>query len=233
VATATLLAVAAVAGPYALGAALLVAVVAVASGWPLLLGLPTPRGTTAVVALGGAVAVAVVGLTRDEPYLRWLPVVLGLAIVAEFGHQLLRRDMRPRLVESVTGVVTGVVLVVLGAGWMGALHAARGPELVLVGAAACVVASAATALPWPQRNTAPSAVVAAVAFGALACRLLPDSQAVPAAVVGLGVGAVVAVSDRLFAHLPTSRHLPAAVAMGAAPVAASGIVVFLLGRLLG
>jgi hypothetical protein len=230
-ATSVLVAVAAASGTLALVAALVVAVVAVASGWAMLLNLPTPRGSTAVVALGGAVAVAITAMTPDPPYLRWLPSVLALAVVAEFVHQLLRRDMRPRLVESVTGVVSGVVVVSLAAGWLAALQSRDGAELVLGAAAGALAACAATGLPWPQRITGPSAVVAAAAFGALAGRLLPEHGAAPIAAVGACIGVVVAALDRLLAHLPTAGYLPAAVAMGAAPVAASGFVVYTLGRL--
>jgi hypothetical protein len=231
VAVSVLLAVAAAAGTAALVAALLLAVVAVASGWATLLSLPTPRGSTAVIALGGAVAIAVAAMTDSPPYLRWLPSVLAITVLVEFGHQLFRRDMRPRLVESVTGVVSGVVVVALGAGWLGSLHADDTAGLALCGAAAALGATAATGMPWPQRITGPSAVVAAAAFGALAGRLHPDAGALPAAVAGLGIGIVVASLDRLLANLPTARQLPAAVAMGTAPVAASGMVVYTLGRL--
>jgi hypothetical protein len=233
VAMGALVAVTAVAGMPALVVALLVAVVAVASGWATLLSLPTPRGSTAVIALGGAVAVAVAAMTRSEPYLKWLPTVLALSLLAEFTHQLFRRDMRPRLVESVTGVVSGVVVVALGAGWLGALHYDGSASLVLCGAASAVAATAATGLPWPQQVTGPAAIVGGAAFGALVGRLLPDAAALPAGEIGLVIGIVVAALDRLLRHLPTTRQLPAAVAMGAAPVVASGMVVYTLGRLVG
>jgi hypothetical protein len=226
-----LVAVAASAGTIPLVAALILAVVAVASGWATLLNLPTPRGSTAVVALAGAVAIGIAAMTGEPPYLRWLPSVLALGVVAEFVHQLFRRDMRPRLVESVTGVVSGVVVVSLGAGWMAALHSMDGAGLVVGGAAAALGATAATGLPWPQRITGPSAVVAAAAFGALAGRLLPEHHAIPMAILGVGIGVVVAGLDRLLAHLPTAGYLQSAVAMGTAPVTASGLVVYTLGRL--
>lgn len=230
-AMAVLIAVASAAGVLALSAALVLAAVLVAAGWAVLLSLPSPRGSTAVVALAGAVAVAAVALTVSPPYLRWLPVVLALAVLGTFGHQLLRRDMRPRLVESVTGVLAGVVLVSLGAAWVGALQLRAGPALVLAGAAAALGAAAATGFHWPQRVTGPSAVLAGLAFGALAGRVLDDVQALPMAVLGAAIGVVVAALDHLCAVLPTVRHLNAGVAMGTAPVAASGLVVYALGRL--
>lgn len=226
-----LFAVAAASGQLAMVAALLVAVVAVASGWATLLNLPTPRGTTAVIAFGGALAIAISALTPQPPYLRWVPSVLALTVVGEFIHQLMRRDMRPRLVESVTAVVSGVVVVSLGAGWLAALQIRDGAGLVMGSAAGALAASAAIGLPWPQRITGPSAVVAGAAFAALAGRLLPEHEAIPLAVVGASIGVLVAALDRLLAQLPTAGYKASAIAMGAAPVSASGLIVYSLGRL--
>lgn len=228
---AVLVAVSAVAGLAPLAAALLLGVVAIASGWATLLSLPTPRGSTGVIALGGAVAVTAAAMTDDAPHLRWLPGVLAVALLVEFGHQLLRRDMRPRLVESVTGVVAALVVAAFGAGWLGARHEDGGLGVVLVGAAAALAASVATGLPWPQRVTGPAAVAGGLAFGALAGALLPDERALGSGLIGAVVGLVVATSDRLLANLPRSVRTTAAVAMGTAPVVASGMVVYTLGRL--
>lgn len=225
-----LVALGAVAGPPVLVAALLLVVVAVASGWPALLSLPTQRGSTGVVALSGAVAVCVVAFTGGEPLLRWLPGILALGFIAAFWHQLLRRDMRPRLVESVTGVVCGIVVVELSAGWLGALHAPGGAPLVLMGTTAVAAAGAATGLPWPQKVTGPLALVAGAAFAALVGRLLPGLDAVPSAVVGLVAALLVVSIDRLLGHLPTTASRQAGVTMGAAEVAAAGVVVYFVSR---
>ena len=240
-AVAALVAVAAAAGTAPLVAALLLVTVLLASGWATLLALPSPRGSTIVVALTGAVAVAAVALTAQPPYLRWLPSALALCVLGEFAHQLLRRDMRPRLVESVTGVVAGAVVAALAAGWLGALRLHGGPDaglagglgVVLIGAAAAVAAAVATGMPWPLRVTGPSAVVAGLAFAALAGRLLPDYAALEAAGLGAVVAVVTAALDRMLIVLPRSRHVPAALAAGTAPVAASGLVLYVVGRLLG
>jgi len=229
---AALVAVTAVAGPVLLVAALLVTTVALATGWPSLLGLPTQRGSTTILSLCGSVAVLVVALTPDEPRLRWLPSVLAMSVVAAFTHQLLRRDMRPRLVESITGVVCGVVVVELGASWIAVSAADGGPQLVLSATAALAAASLATALPWPQRYSGPLALVAGAAFAALVASALADVGSGPAAVLGLCLGAVVAGLDRLLAHLPTTTSRQAGVSVGAAVVSASGSVVYLAAGLL-
>lgn len=232
VALSGLVALAAVAGPNVLAAALVVVVVVVASGWPGLLSLPTQRGSTTIISLCGAVAVAVATLTTDEPLLRWLPVVLALSVIVAFWHQLLRRDMRPRLVESVTGVISGVVVVELAAGWAAALTSPAGLDVVLVGAAGVAAAAAATALPWPQRLTGPTALVAGAAFGSLAAKPLPV-LALDGAAVGVGVAVVVVALDRLLTHLPTATSRQAGFAIGGAAVSSVGVVVYLVGRVVG
>jgi hypothetical protein len=225
-----LVALGAWAGTPVLVAALVLVVVAVATGWPGLLSLPTQRGSTTIIALCGSVAVVVVAYTEGEPLLRWLPVVLALSVIVAFWHQLLRRDMRPRLVESVTGVISGVVAVELAAGWAGALKAPGDVPLVLVGAAAVAAAAAATGLPWPMRVTSPLALAAGTAFAALAGRLLSELHAVPAALVGAAAALLVVALDRLLSRLPTATGRQTGIAIGAAAVACTGTVVYLVSR---
>ncbi|GAB2683838.1 hypothetical protein [Thalassiella azotivora] len=220
----------AVAGTPVLVVALLLVVVTVASGWPGLLSLPTQRGSTSVIALCGAGAVAVVALTPGEPLLRWLPVVLALSVLLSFWHQLLRRDMRPRLVESVTGVVSGVVAVAFASGWVGALRAVGEWQLVLVGVAAVAAAGLATGLPFPQRVTGVLGLLGGTAFAGLAGGLLPDLRAVPAALVGAAAAVVVVALDRLLARLPTAGGRQTGMTIGATAVACAGTVVYLVSR---
>ncbi len=222
----------ALAGPVLLAAALLVTVIVMATGWPTLLGLPTQRGSTTVLALGGTAAVLVVSLDgiEDEP-LRWLTPLLALSVVATFAHQLMRRDMRPRLVESVAGVVSGVVVVELVAGWLAA--AGTSTDLVLVGAAALAPAALVLALPLPQRVTAGLCVAAALVGTLLASVALDDLDTGPAAVTGLLVAVLLVSLDRLFAVLPSATSRQAGLALGAASVCCTGAVVYLLERVAG
>jgi hypothetical protein len=227
-----LIALGATAGTPVLVAALILVVIVVATGWPGLLSLPTQRGSTTIIALCGAAAVGVVGFTTKEPLLRWLPVILALSVIVAFWHQLLRRDMRPRLVESVTGVVSGVVAVQFASGWAAALHAPGGLDLILTSAVGVAFASAATGLPWPQRITSPLGVLAAVAFSALAATFLPDMDAVPAALISLVAAVVVVALDRLLTVLPSASSRQTGMTIGAAGVACAGIVVYLFSRVI-
>lgn len=227
-----MVALAALAGPTLLAGALLVVVVVMATGWPTLLGLPTQRGSTTVLALCGTAAVLVVSLAGDdEQRLAWLAPVLALSVVATFAHQLLRRDMRPRLVESVAGVVSGVVVIELATGWLAA--AATSTDLVLAGIAALVPAALALALPLPLRVTGAAGLVAGVVFAVLASVFLDDVASVPAGVTGALVAVVLTAFDRLFAPMPSVTSRQAGLALGAASVCCTGAIVYLLSRVIG
>ncbi len=110
-------------------------------GWAGLLGLPSPRGTTSVLAFGTVAAVLTGALTRTDPFLRWMPAALALSMLVAFLHQLLRRDGRPRLVESVVSVVTGLALVVSGACLVPLAQTADGGAVMAVAGAALGVAA--------------------------------------------------------------------------------------------
>ncbi len=215
---------------------LVLAALLLAVGWPRLLALPSPRGTSAVVAVAGLGAVGAVGVagppgTRVGAAPAALPLgpegaaaavlaALGLSVVLAFLHQILRTDGRPRLAESVAGTVTGAAAAALLAGWVGA--AAPGGEHVAVGAAGVAAALLVTALPWPQRLTGVLGVAAAAAAAAVVAGLLPGVVAVPAAVVGAVLGLVVGGVDRLLTALPraTSRRLSGVVGLVAVALAA-------------
>ncbi len=228
---AALLVVGAIAGPFLLAASLLVAVVALAAGWPTLLGLPTQRGSTTVLSLCGSGAVLLVALNPGSRGLSWLAAGMALSIVATFAHQLLRRDMRPRLVESVTGVVSGVVVVELVAGWVAAGQ--RAPELVLTAAAAVIAVALALALPL-RLEVSVAVTLAAGAAGAVGTAFFVTGiTTVPAAVTGVVVAGVMKSYDALFSALPSATSRQAGVAIGAAGVCSAGAVAYLLARVIG
>ncbi|WP_432483771.1 hypothetical protein [Kineococcus esterisolvens] len=248
-ALAALVALAAFAGPVVLALAAALVALLVAAGWPALLALPSPRGTTAIVALAGLGAVAagaaVVLAGRDAlgaGPLAGLPAVAALALLAAFVHQLARRDGRPRLVESVSGTVTGQALTVLAACWVAVPTTYAGAPLAPVVLSAVVAATAVCATSWPLRVAGPLAVGAGVLAGWLAgsatvalhgAGIVPPARwAVAGVVAGAGAGLVVAAWRALSARLPTAGGLPAAFAVAAAPVALAGGGAYLVGRLL-
>lgn len=220
------------AGPWLAAAAVALAAGAMAWGWPDLLDLPSPRGTRAVVALGGVGCAVAVAATPDEPRLRWLALAVALGVLAEFVHQLARRDARPRLVESVTGSVMGLALLASLSALVALPATAVTATGVVVWGAGVVAALAAVLLPWPARLSYPVGVVA----GALVAALLGGLFAQETVLVGLATGLVSAATalllHRTLAVLPAAARAPGWVALAVAPLASSGAAAYVLLRLL-
>lgn len=116
--------------------------VVLAWGWPGILDLPSPRGTTAVLVLTALAVAAATVLTTTEPPLRWVPGTVAGAVLLTFVHQLARRDGRPRLVSTVAGTLTGIAVLASGAGFVGLTRLQHGGGVVAV----AVVGVAAGAL---------------------------------------------------------------------------------------
>lgn len=209
-----------------------IAALALAAGWPLLLGLPTPPATAAVVALGGAGGVLAVGLTGGDPALRGLPEVVAVAVLLAFVAELVRTDGRRQLVESVAGSVTGVLVASAAAGWVGALRTPGGAGLVVTGALALVFGAFVSAVPFGGWTSAALTVFASVAGGVGAGVVMPRVEPAAGAVLGLAVGLLVAVLHALFERVPALSRRLAGVAALLLPVTVSGIVVYVVGRVL-
>lgn len=144
-----------------------------AQGWPRLLNLPSPVGVTAVLS-ASAVGVAVAAWVGDRTDLRWVSVVTAVTLIVSFLHQLLRRDGRERLVDTVSGTALGAGLLAGGAGYVAAAHHADGAALLAICTAAITVTTVVDLM---------------AARGRLGEWALPVSMLAGAA-IGLGVGAL-------------------------------------------
>lgn len=229
---ATILAVASYFSLAALVGVVYVLVMAVAIGWPWLIALPAPRSSSAVLALCGFGAVISVVIMDVEPLLKWLPAALGGAVVVAFLHQLLRRDGRPRLVEAVSGMVAGMLVLASAAGWVAAVRTGGGVSLVVIGAVALAAASAAAAVPVRGWFGALITLAAGSLAGGGVGMAMPLLSGRAGLLIGLMAGILIASLRSLFAHLPAAGQRPAVLASIALPVAASGIAIYVIGRVL-
>jgi len=229
---AALLAAAAFLGTAGVVGAVALAVVALALGWPRLLDLPWRAGSTTaltIVGVGGTAAVA-----TDRGTLGTLPFVVACGLVLAFVVEMLRTDGRPRLVESLTGTVAGIVVAVCGAGWVAVVVHDGGPGLVVTSAGALAAASVAAVLaPWRGWTSVGATVAAGAAVGTGVAALLPVTTLGEGAVVGAAAGVLAASLHVLLEKLPASTSRLGGVASAVVPVLVLGIVAYVAGVLLG
>ena len=219
-------------GSVLLGAAALTVLV-VALGWASALRLPGRRGTTLVVLLTGwaALGVAWVNQNAARPLAAFAAVV-AFAVLAAFAHELVRRDGRPRLVEAVTGTLSGQVATVLAAGWLLLPGTAAGTSAVVVTAVAVGAARLVTAFPLPERSAGWVSLAGGAAAGSIAGVVLAPGNIQACVVAAVAVATVVAGLDRLLAAQVLKRSSLGLLAFAAAPVSSVGMVAYTVIRLL-
>lgn len=200
-----------------------------AVGWPGLLGLPARRGTGALLLLTLVAGVVLQWHTGDLAY---VAMAFGAVVVAAFVLQLLRRDGRPRLVESVAGSVTGAAVVTSGVAWLAVGTGPTSVGLLLTGAVTLAAAAIVTALPlpasWGWAVTTVGAAGAGLGVGSVIVAVGP----ITGALVGLAAGVLSAAVHHLLGQFPTSVRAWPALAAAVLPVLVCGAPVYVLGRIL-
>ena len=236
--SAVVLAVAGFAGGWIVAAAAGLCVLGLAVGWGDLLRLPHKPGTALLVGALGVAGLVVGTLANqtDTTLPRPLAVfaaVIAIAVLTSFAHELLRRDGRPDVVESVTGTVTGQVIAVLASGWVLLFYTRPGSSAIVVAAAAVACARLASGLPLPVPVEAMPwvGVGFGVAAGLAASFFVSGVPPVNAVVVGLAVSGVGIAMDQLFGPLSDRGVDLSVLARAAAPVAAAGTVAYAVIRI--
>ncbi|AEG45395.1 hypothetical protein [Isoptericola variabilis] len=224
-------AVTAILGTLELAAASALLVLLLAVGWSPLLRLPSKGGPALVLALTGLGAVGVAWATEGEPVLRHLPLVVAMGLVLAFVAEMLRGGGRLRLVESVSGTVTGVVAAVACAGWVAAGRSEAGEALVVTSAVGLALASGVSALRFAGGWLGSLAGVGlAGAAGAGAGAVVPEIDPLTGLLAGLVSGLVVAALRLLFERQPALARRRAGLSAAALPVAVGGVLIFAVGR---
>lgn len=235
IALAGLLTITAFAGPAMVAVALGFAAGVIAWGWAGLLGLPSPRGTSLVLALGSAAAIGTALATTQDPFLAWMPAALAGSMIIAFLHQLARRDGRPRLVESVASTITAVAIVVSGASLVALSRTEHGAWAVAIASAAMAV-SAVTDLAGGSRRLLPWLLPLAMLAGGIAAILVGYLLGA----VGWGAAALLGVLSagvshavrRVLGTLPAISGPRSQLVSASASVLTGGVVVYVVGRLL-
>ncbi|MEO5781369.1 MULTISPECIES: permease [Arthrobacter] len=225
-----------VAGAYAspevlLGVAVLTAA-GIGIGWPHFLGVPARKTLAAVIALPGIGSAVAAAYLPAPGFLEWTPAFMALGVMAVFIVQLLRGTGQAQRLESTLGSCAGVVLSCLGAGWIAAYRFNGVREMFVVTAISAAVALLAGLIRWPDRVVAPLGIVGAGLAAPLAGLVFSNIAVLPAAIVGVVVGAVL-VSFRRVAILRSARlSFPALLGAGLGPVSAVGSLAYFIDKLL-
>lgn len=229
-------------------------VLGVAYGWPRLTDSPQSRATSIMLALFGVAGLVAAWRDSAAPYLDWLPVLAGLGLLWTFVQNLTRGIGASYAVANVSAQVSGLVIVLSASTWVAAITIPGDKEAIVIGLAALIVAQCMTALPWPAIYTSPLALAMSTAVaGILSVLVFDDSISWPAALVlGVIMGLLVAAVDRMLGliayakfqaanleaaqnielkkNVEKARSFAVQLALGAAPIALGGVVVYALER---
>jgi len=224
-----LLVLALLADPVLLAAGLAWAGIVVAWGWPALLGSSSRFGSSLAIGVTAVLAPASAAATTDEPYLRLVPVALVIGLAVMFGHQMVRRDGRPRLTESIGITSLGLAVVALGTTWMPLSRSDGASDIALVGFVSIAVASLADLAagfekvrPWML----PVAMLLGGVAAMVAAAVIGSPAAGPAALVGFLVAAVSHATRRMLSVLPAVSSVRGQLSMAAASLLVPGVVAY-------
>ncbi len=226
---AALLVLALVADPVVLAAGLAWAGIVVAWGWPSLFGSSSRFGSSLAIGVTAVLAPVAAASTTDEPYLRLVPVALVIGLAVMFGHQMVRRDGRPRLTESIGITSLGLAVIALGTTWMPLSRTDRAIDIAVIGFVSIAVASLADLVagfarvrPWML----PISMLLGGAGAIVTATLLGSPAAGPAALVGFLCAAVSHATRRMLSVLPAVSSVRGQLASAAASLLVPGVVAY-------
>ncbi len=228
---AALLVLAALADPVLLAAGLAWAGLVLAWGWPTLTGSSSRFGSSFSIGVAAVLVPAAAAATSGEPYLRLVPVALVVALAVMFGHQIVRRDGRPRLTDSVGSTSLAIALVTLGVAWLPLSRSQLGTELAvvaLVSIGAASLGDLVVALPRVRAWTLPLAMVLGAGGAVAAAAVVGSPSAGSAALVGVLCAAVSHSLRRVVSVLPAITSVRAQLACAASGLLAPGVVAYVL-----
>lgn len=239
--------------PFLLATGLIV--LSVAYGWPRLTDSPQSRATSIMLALFGLAGLFAAWRDDTPPYLDWLPVLAGIGLLWAFVQNLVRGIGASDAVANVSAQVAGGVIVLSASTWVAAITVPGDKEAIVVGLMALIAAQCMTALPWPAIYTSPLAVgMSTLVAGSMSVLVLDSALGWPLALVlGAVMGLLVAGVDRMLGliayaqyqaanleiaenieskkSVEKARSFAVQMALGAAPIALGGVVVYALERI--
>ncbi len=212
-------------GPLATAAAGIVGGVILAMGWAFLVELPNP-GTARRVIVSVSIVANVVAYFLG---VRELVFLAGFTVVIGFVAEMARRDGRPRLLEQISGTVSGSMLALMGALWTRTLALDDG----LTSARAVLTAVAVAIflellIPHSLRSLRHVVYMTGGFLGGLLFMLFSDIAWYSAAIAGLAAGAILAMFDSILRRLPPATRRRPGAALAMVPLCAAAVVAYSL-----
>jgi hypothetical protein len=160
-----------------------------------------------------------------------VPVALVIGLAVMFVHQMVRRDGRPRLTDSIAVTSFALAAVAMGTSWVPLTRSERAGDLAVV-ALAAIAASALADLvagldrvrPWML----PIAMLLGGLAGLVAASSLGGPETGPAALTGFLCAAIAHSVRRVLSTLPAVGSFRAQLASAAASLLVPGVVVYVL-----
>jgi hypothetical protein len=230
---AALVALTGYASPQFVALAVALAGFVLAWGWPLLLSLPSPRGTTGVLAAGTILMTGTALASRDEPYLQWMPAALALSVIVAFRHQLMRRDGRPRLTESVAATTSGLAIIAAGTALAPIPHVLAGENALAAAMAGLGIGVLADPFVSVRRLRQWALFISMILGGGAALVVsvvAGDPMLGPAGLLGLLAAAISHAARRVMAPLPATAMPRAQLAVAAGSSLLTGVVAYVVVR---
>jgi hypothetical protein len=230
---AALVALTGYASPQFVALAVALAGFVLAWGWPLLLSLPSPRGTTAVLALGTVLMTGTALASREDPYLRWMPAALAVSVIIAFLHQLMRRDGRPRLTESVAATTSGLAIISAGTALAPITHVLSGEHALaaaMAGLGVGVLADPCVSVPRLRQWALFISMILGGGAALLVSAVAGEPMLAPAGLLGLLAAAISHAARRVMAPLPATAMPRAQLAVAAGSSLLVGVVAYVVVR---
>lgn len=197
-----------------------------AFGWSFLIELPNP-GTARRVIVGTAIATAFVAYFLT---IRELTFLAGFVVIAGFVAEMARKDGRPRLLEQISGTVSGSMLALMAGLWTRSLLVeSDGADAIQVVLIAIAVATLLEMLiPHSLRHLRHVVYMVGGFLGGLLFMLFADLAWYAAGLTGLAAGAILAMFDSILRRLPPATRRRPGFALAMVPLCAGAVVAYTL-----
>ncbi|WP_338749933.1 hypothetical protein [Janibacter alittae] len=213
-------------------AAVVLAGLVVAVGWPRLVDSPTPAGSSVVLAVTTVALGAALLAKGEEPFLEQVPAAVAVGIIAMCLHPLVQASARVDLARGLAGTALGILVISCGAALTStAPHSASPVVIAGIALAVAGLVDLVTERGRVVRWMLPVGMLAGGIAGVGAHWVLDSELAPWAALVGV-LGAGVALSlRRALSQQPAVEETLGGVTSGVASVLLVGPLLHLIARL--